>query len=141
MSDQLAEHLADVPDFDEDDSPLEPPAPTRKPSQVYSLRIPVERLELLRRVAAEHNELPSALMRRWILERLEIIAPDGQPQDAYDLAGDLVTRVIDLEQQVADHQKALEQQSTDHRRQLESVIDKVIDAVSERFDIRLKSES
>jgi hypothetical protein len=139
MNDELAERLTNVPDFDEDESPLEPPAPPRQPSQVYSLRIPVEKLELLRQVAAEHNEVPSALMRRWVLERLEAIAPKGQPQSSYHLSGDLVDRVIDLEQQVAEHQKALDQQSREHQKKLEMVIGKVIEVMSERFDIRPKT--
>ena len=44
-------------------------APT-SPSQVYSIRIPVERLEELRRVAEMKGQAPSALMRSWVLERL-----------------------------------------------------------------------
>ncbi len=139
MKDELAERLANVPDFDEDESPLEPPAPPRQPSQVYSLRIPVEKLELLRRIAAENNEVPSALMRRWVVERLEAIAQDGQTQGSYHL----VDRVIELEQQVAQHRKALEQQVEEHQKQLEtvvnSVIDKVIVVMSERFDMRPKT--
>jgi hypothetical protein len=146
MNNELAERLADVPDFDEDESLLERPAPPREPSQVYSLRIPVKKLKLLRHVAAEHNATPSALMRRWVLERLEAIAPDGQPQSSYHLGDDLVNRVIDLEQQVAVHQKALEQQAQVHQKELEtvansvanSVIGKVIEAMTKQFDIRPK---
>jgi hypothetical protein len=41
------------------------------PAQVYSVRIPVARLEELRRVAEELGEPPSALLRRWALERLD----------------------------------------------------------------------
>jgi len=141
MNDELAERLADVPDFDEDESPLEPPAPPRQPSQVYSLRIPVDRLEFIRQVAAEHNELPSALMRRWVLERLETMTPNGQSPGSDRQAGELVDRVIDLEQQVAIHQKALEQQTHDHQRELDAVIDKVIDVMTKRFDIRPKVQS
>ena len=139
MTEELTERLTEVPDFDEDESPLEPPAPPRQPSQVYSLRIPVEKLDFLRRVAAEHNELPTALMRRWVLERLDAIAPDGLPPN--QLAGELVDRVIELEQQVAAHEKALEQQSHDHQRQLETVVDKVIGVITDRFEIRPKAAS
>lgn len=45
--------------------------PAASPSQVYSLRIPVERLEQLRNLAERHHEAPTAMMRRWVLERLE----------------------------------------------------------------------
>jgi hypothetical protein len=138
MTDELRDRVGDAPDFDEDESPLEPPAPPRAPSQVYSLRIPVDKLELLRQIAAEHNELPSALMRRWILERLETAAPDGPNQGGYSLAGDLVDRVIDLEQQVARHQKELEQKASQHQKELETVVDQVIGVISERFEIRPK---
>ncbi|HEX5495347.1 MAG TPA: hypothetical protein VFX70_12315 [Mycobacteriales bacterium] len=45
--------------------------PARDPSQVYSLRIPVRRLEELRSLAEEQDVEPSVLMRRWVLERLD----------------------------------------------------------------------
>jgi Cdc6-like AAA superfamily ATPase len=45
--------------------------PPREPAQVYSLRIPVDRLEQLRRLAADKHMTPSALMRSWVLERLD----------------------------------------------------------------------
>jgi hypothetical protein len=40
-------------------------------SQVYTVRIPVDRLEELRRVARQRGEAPSALLRSWALERLD----------------------------------------------------------------------
>jgi hypothetical protein len=43
----------------------------KDPSQVYSLRIPVARLEELRVIAERQSLPPSALMRRWVLERLD----------------------------------------------------------------------
>jgi Lsr2 len=45
--------------------------PSREPAQVYSLRIPVGQLEQLRRLAASRHMTPSALMRSWVLERLD----------------------------------------------------------------------
>jgi hypothetical protein len=45
--------------------------PAKDPSQVYSVRIPVGRLDQLRRRAAREGVAPSALMRRWVIERLE----------------------------------------------------------------------
>jgi hypothetical protein len=43
----------------------------KDPSEVYSLRVPVGRLEEVRRLAATHHETPAALLRRWVLERLD----------------------------------------------------------------------
>ncbi len=45
--------------------------PAREPSQVYSLRVPTDKLEQLRIQAAHQHVTPSALMRLWVLERLE----------------------------------------------------------------------
>lgn len=44
---------------------------SKDPSQVYSIRFPVDRLEELRQVAARHGVTPSALLRRWTIERLD----------------------------------------------------------------------
>lgn len=46
-------------------------ATDRATSHVYTVRMPVERLAELRAVAEEVGEQPSALMRRWVLERLD----------------------------------------------------------------------
>lgn len=40
-------------------------------SQVYTVRMPTDRLTELRAVADELGEQPSSLMRRWVLERLD----------------------------------------------------------------------
>jgi hypothetical protein len=45
--------------------------PPREPAQVYSVRIPADKLERLRERAAELGMAPSALMRQWVIERLE----------------------------------------------------------------------
>jgi aryl-alcohol dehydrogenase-like predicted oxidoreductase len=45
-----------------------------KPAQVYALRMPAERLEQLRQLADQEGETPSALMRNWVLERLDLEA-------------------------------------------------------------------
>jgi hypothetical protein len=42
------------------------------PSQVYSIRIPKRHLERLRHLAVEKGERPTALLRRWALERLSV---------------------------------------------------------------------
>ncbi len=49
----------------------------KDPSQVYSVRVPVGRLEQLRRMAAEQEIAPSALMRQWVLERLAVELEDA----------------------------------------------------------------
>lgn len=53
-------------------------------SQVYSLRIPAERLAQLRHVADARGEAPTALLRRWVLERLDQEA--GAPLSPDELA-------------------------------------------------------
>ena len=45
--------------------------PSQDPAQVYSVRIPVSRLEQLRSLAAERGVAPSVLLRQFALERLE----------------------------------------------------------------------
>lgn len=138
MTDQLSQQFASAPEFDEDDMPLESPAPPRQPSQVYSVRIPADKIELLRLVAAERGEQPTALIRRWVLERLEAVAPDGQPKTSYHLVDDLIGRVIELEQQVQRHQKEFEEQVGEHHKELETVVDRVLDVLAERFEIKPK---
>ncbi|HWL37458.1 MAG TPA: hypothetical protein VNQ77_14835 [Frankiaceae bacterium] len=60
-------------------------------SQVYSIRIPVDRLEDLRALAAARGEAPTALMREWVLERLaaETLGDPGPaPLSRTAVAGD-----------------------------------------------------
>jgi hypothetical protein len=47
------------------------PAPPEGASQVYSIRIPVERIEELRQLAIGRGVAPTVLVRRWVLERLD----------------------------------------------------------------------
>ena len=55
----------------------------KDPSQVYSLRIPLHHLELVRQLAAEHHTTPAALLRTWVLQRLDAETPDDkQVRDA-----------------------------------------------------------
>ena len=66
----------DATEIEEDESAdIESPygrlAAPENPSQVYSVRIPTQRLEELRLVAARQRVAPSALMRKWVLERLD----------------------------------------------------------------------
>lgn len=46
-------------------------AGTEGTSQVYTVRMPADRLAELRQVAESSGEQPSTLMRRWVLERLD----------------------------------------------------------------------
>jgi len=43
------------------------------PSQVYAVRIPVSRLRRLREVAASLKMQPTALIRQWVIERLDAL--------------------------------------------------------------------
>lgn len=56
--------------------------PASGPSQIYSLRIPVDRIEELRVVAKGRGTTPSALVRQWILEKLdeEILLDDADAE-------------------------------------------------------------
>jgi len=42
----------------------------REPAQVYNLRIPVDHIVRLRRLADQQGVTPSALMRTWVLRQL-----------------------------------------------------------------------
>lgn len=46
----------------------------KDPSQVYSVRIPVDRIEQLRSLAAQMDVAPTVLLRRFVLERLDVEA-------------------------------------------------------------------
>ncbi len=50
------------------------------PSQVYAVRIPVSKLRRLRQLAEELEIAPSALIRQWVIERLD--ESDVQAQQA-----------------------------------------------------------
>jgi hypothetical protein len=138
MNDEIRARLADAPDFDEDEGPLEAPAPPRQPSQVYSVRLPVEELESLRRLAADLNLQPSTLIREWVLERLGLETGRHTGQS-------LVDRVIDLEQQVIDQKKAFDQQVVQHNKDLEklteAVLERTLAALSENYDFIQKQGS
>lgn len=45
--------------------------PAVEPSQVYSIRIPVSRLGRIRALANKYGMAPTAMLRSWILERLD----------------------------------------------------------------------
>lgn len=59
-------------EFDSDDDVwVRSRRPPKSPSMVYSVRIPVSRVEELRQVAADAGLDPSAMVRQWVLERLD----------------------------------------------------------------------
>ncbi|MGH3802510.1 MAG: hypothetical protein ACRDTD_20785 [Pseudonocardiaceae bacterium] len=45
--------------------------PTKNPTAVYSVRIPVDRIEELRQLAAGRDVQPTALIRTWVLAQLD----------------------------------------------------------------------
>jgi hypothetical protein len=47
------------------------PRPAKEPSQVYSVRLPATVVEELRVLAAAKGAAPTALIRDWLLERLD----------------------------------------------------------------------
>ncbi|MGI9192975.1 MAG: hypothetical protein ACR2FO_00455 [Actinomycetota bacterium] len=57
------------------------------PSQVYSVRIPVEQLSKLKKMAKARGLQPSAMMRAWVLERLNI--EGEEPGDVATIAQEL----------------------------------------------------
>lgn len=62
--------------------------PAKEPSQVYSLRLPVERIEEIRSLAAQNFTQPTSLIRRWVLERLddELVRREGDVATRRDVA-------------------------------------------------------
>ncbi len=50
--------------------------PAADPSQVYAVRIPVSRLQELRQVADKLGVPPTALIRQWVIERLDFVRAD-----------------------------------------------------------------
>lgn len=54
-------------------------------SQVYSVRIPVARLAQLRKMADERDVAPTALLRQFVLERLDLETAQEQPVMPRDL--------------------------------------------------------
>jgi hypothetical protein len=47
------------------------------PSQVYAVRIPVSKLDKLRELAEQLDMAPTALIRQWVIERLDKAATDS----------------------------------------------------------------
>lgn len=93
------------------------PRPPKEPSQVYSVRIPVDRLEQLRRVAERRRVAPSALLREWVVDRLDAEAGSGQ---VLSIAAGGVTGTLTL---------AGEDIVTGHAEALAALVDEVRQAV------------
>ncbi|MGH7882432.1 MAG: hypothetical protein ACREN8_05940 [Candidatus Dormibacteraceae bacterium] len=53
------------------DGPYHRPRPAKDPSEVYSVRMPISRLEQLRQIAEQERTNPSTLIRKWVLDRLD----------------------------------------------------------------------
>lgn len=51
----------------------------KEPSQVYAIRIPVSRLRAIRWLADHRKEQPTALLREWVLERLDEELAEPEP--------------------------------------------------------------
>jgi len=60
----------------------EPPRASQRPrSQVYSIRVPVERLEQVRAIAKERGIAPTAMLRDWVLQQLDAEVAKASPKD------------------------------------------------------------
>src|SRR5215472_16050250 len=71
--------------------------PPSDPSQVYSIRIPVSRLQKIRRLANRYNMRPTAMLRQWILERLDSEEqPGGGARGGIHSAGDDQEQIVFL---------------------------------------------
>jgi hypothetical protein len=87
--------LEDDEDVEANTVRIEPP---RSPSQVYSIRIPVERIDQLRLMAANRDTTPTALIRNWVIERLDEEvkphAPDRFTVKLHRPAADVTTSLL-----------------------------------------------
>jgi len=72
----------------------------KDPSQVYSLRIPLDRLELVRQLATKQRTTPAALLRSWVLERVEEEAPAEKPAAGNALSNGQRRKAIELVRQL-----------------------------------------
>lgn len=79
---------------DTDEDVWVPRKAPRQPSMVYSVRIPVGRVEELRRVAAAAGLDPSAMVRQWVLERLD--SEQWQGPEEEELAGLMLATLAEM---------------------------------------------
>ncbi len=72
IAELLAEEAEAIEQYRDNDVPMvRSTRPPKEPAQVYSLRIPVDRLEELPHLAQIRHTSPSGLMCAWVLERLK----------------------------------------------------------------------
>jgi AraC-like DNA-binding protein len=63
--------LAELDERDDTSAPVRARRQAAEPSQVYSIRVPVDRIVQLRRLADQRGMAPTVLMRQFVLERLD----------------------------------------------------------------------
>jgi hypothetical protein len=81
--------------------------PAKDPSQVYSLRVPVRRLEELRQLAEAQGVEPSTLMRQWVIERLDQEKAQAASPTSLDAVRDKLTRARKLLDEVRQAEERL----------------------------------
>jgi predicted DNA-binding protein len=82
------------------------------PSQVYSVRVPVDRIEMLRIVAARLGKAPSALIREWVIENLDRVEFESKATESTVRFVSSVDYSLDIRRQI----KAAVRDSTSVRR-------------------------
>lgn len=97
-----AEAEAELAALDVDDDAVAPVRSRRQDgetSQVYSIRIPVTFSERIRVLAEARDETPSAMLRRWVLDRLEVEAAgrgaESPRSDLETLIEDALTKALE----------------------------------------------
>lgn len=73
---RVAEAAEADPDADAEVNWVQHQRPSKNPAAVYSVRIPVDRIEELRGLAAERGVAPTALIRTWVLAQLDAARGD-----------------------------------------------------------------
>jgi hypothetical protein len=77
---RVAEAAEADPDADAEVNWVRHQRPSKNPTAVYSVRIPVDRIEQLRQLAVARNVQPTALIRTWVLAQLD--AANGGDEEA-----------------------------------------------------------
>ena len=118
LKDMLAsiDEAEDNEELEEDGAAYRRPRTPREPSQVYSVRIPVERLAALRELADEEGITAASLVRRLVLEGLERL--DGR----HSLVEQLQDRVTELEEREARREKQITETVEGVRESLSALI-------------------
>lgn len=69
------------------------PLPSRSPAQVYSVRIPVDRLAELKTLADKYDVPPSTMIRDWVLARLDAESDPSSLEKIADEAAKATARL------------------------------------------------